>query len=67
MSRVGLSPVDVPDGVTVEIAGRIMTAKGKLGELSLEFVDEVDPSMEDGKIWVKPADEIGRASCRERV
>jgi len=57
MSRVGLSPVDVPDGVTVEIAGRVMTAKGKLGELSLEFVDEVDPSMEDGKIWVKPADD----------
>jgi large subunit ribosomal protein L6 len=57
MSRVGLNPVEVPDGVTVEIAGRIMTAKGKLGELSLEFVDAVEPSMEDGKLWVKPVDD----------
>ena len=57
MSRVGLSPVKVPDGVTVEFAGRVMTAKGKLGELSLKFVEEVDPSMEDGKIWVKPVDD----------
>jgi large subunit ribosomal protein L6 len=56
MSRVGFIPVEVPDGVTVEFSGRIMTAKGKLGELSLEFVEEVNPTMEDGKIWVKPAD-----------
>ena len=56
MSRVGLNPVEVPDGVTIEFSGRIMTAKGKLGELSLEFVEEVNPTMEDGKIWVKPAD-----------
>jgi len=57
MSRVGLSPVEVPEGVTIEFSGRIMTAKGKLGELSLEFVEEVNPTMEDGKIWVKPADD----------
>ena len=57
MSRVGLNPVEVPDGVTIEFSGRIMTAKGKLGELSLEFVEEVNPTMEDGKIWVKPADD----------
>ena len=47
----------MPDGVTIEFSGRIMTAKGKLGELSLEFVEEVNPTMEDGKIWVKPADD----------
>ena len=46
MSRVGLSPVEVPDGVTIEFAGRVMTAKGKLGALSLEFVEEVDPTMD---------------------
>ena len=57
MSRVGLNPVEVPDGVTIEFSGRIMTAKGKLGELSLEFVEEGNPTMEDGKIWVKPADD----------
>ena len=35
MSRIGLSPVAIPEGVTVDIIGRQMTAKGKLGEQSL--------------------------------
>ena len=41
MSRVGKHPVAVPSGVTVEIANRILKAKGKLGELSLKLSDEV--------------------------
>ena len=57
MSRVGLTPVEVPDGVTVELSGRTMTAKGKQGELRLDFVDEVEPSMDEGKLWVKPVDD----------
>ena len=43
MSRVGLNPVEVPDGVTIEFSGRIMTAKGKLGELSLESKRSIRP------------------------
>ena len=42
MSRIGLNPVSIPDGVKVDIAGRQLTAKGKLGELSLTFVEEVE-------------------------
>ena len=34
MSRVGQSPVVVPDGVSIEILDGILTAKGKLGEQS---------------------------------
>ena len=34
MSRVGQVPIVVPNGVTVEIAGQLVTAKGKEGELS---------------------------------
>ena len=54
MSRVGLAPVEIPQGVTIEFAGRKMTAKGKLGTLSLTFADEVEPKLEDGKLVVKP-------------
>ena len=61
MSRVGLSPVSIPDGVNVELAGREMTAKGKLGELRLTFVDDVEPSIEDNQLWVKPVNDSIKA------
>ncbi|WP_348823554.1 50S ribosomal protein L6 [Flavobacterium aestuarii] len=39
MSRIGKSPVTIPAGVTVEVAGGIITVKGKKGQLSQEFSD----------------------------
>ena len=54
MSRIGKNPVEIPDGVNVEIAGQIVTAKGKLGELSATFGDEVEIGREGDQIWVKP-------------
>ena len=57
MSRVGQKPVEVPSGVDVNIAGNLITAKGKLGELSFEMMDVVSASLEDGKITVKPVDQ----------
>jgi large subunit ribosomal protein L6 len=61
MSRVGKHPVAVPSGVTVEIANRILKAKGKLGELSLKLSDEVEAKLEDGKVVVTPRSETKRA------
>lgn len=61
MSRVGQKPVEVPDGVQVSLNGRSVTAKGKLGELSLDMVDYVSAALEDGKIVVKPSEESKRA------
>ncbi len=43
MSRVGKYPVEIPAGVTVAIGDRVLTAKGKLGELSLPLTDHVEP------------------------
>ena len=57
MSRVGKSPVEVPSGVEVAINGRLVTAKGKLGELSYEFTDLVEASLDEGKVTVSPVDE----------
>ncbi len=57
MSRVGKNPVKVPAGVTVEVAGKRVTAKGKLGELSSEFGDDVAIAREGDAIVVKPTSE----------
>jgi len=57
MSRVGQKPVEIPGGVEVAINGALVTAKGKLGELSLEMLETVSASIEDGKVVVKPVDE----------
>lgn len=54
MSRVGKYPVEVPASVTLALAGRTLTATGKLGELKLELVDQVTATIEDGKFSVMP-------------
>ena len=61
MSRVGQLPVTVPSGVDVQIAGQNVTAKGKLGELSLTLVDEVEIAREGETLVVRPRGESKRA------
>ena len=61
MSRVGLMPIDVPAAVDVEIEDRRVTAKGKLGELSLTLVDEINLAREGNKLIVSPKNETKRA------
>ena len=54
MSRVGKYPVELPAGVQVAIASGILTAKGKLGELSLPLTDLVETKVEGNKVSVAP-------------
>jgi len=55
MSRVGKYPVTVPAGVTVALKDGVVSAKGKLGELSLPVVtDAVEVAVEDNQVTVKP-------------
>ena len=61
MSRVGMLPVEVPDGVDLEIGNGEIKAKGKMGELSMSVVEEVQVSREDNLVWVKPANDGKRA------
>jgi large subunit ribosomal protein L6 len=51
MSRIGKSPIAIPEGVTVEITDNVITVKGKLGELSQEY-SAVEIKQEDGTINV---------------
>ncbi len=57
MSRIGNKPVSVPEGVTVELANSILKAKGKLGELSMTVVEQVEMSHADNQIVVTPKDQ----------
>lgn len=61
MSRIGKYPVTLPQGVSVELAGGTLTAKGRLGSLQLAVDDDVTASIDDGKVWVKPNSETKRA------
>ena len=61
MSRIGLNPVSIPVGVTVDILGRHMTAKGKLGEQSLIFEDEVEPSLDGDLLSIRPTNDSIKA------
>ncbi|MBC2846614.1 50S ribosomal protein L6 [Winogradskyella flava] len=49
MSRIGKNPITIPEGVTVEVKDNLITAKGKLGELTQEY-SEVEIKIEDGTI-----------------
>ena len=53
MSRVGKNPIEVPDGVDVAIIGQQVIAKGKLGELSMTFSDDIDIIKEANFVKVK--------------
>ena len=56
MSRIGNSPVAVPEGVTVEVNDNVVTVKGKLGELSQDF-SGVAIKVEEGNVVVeRPSD-----------
>ena len=56
MSRIGNSPVAIPEGVTVEVTEGAVVVKGKLGELSQSF-DNVSVKVEDGSVIVERASE----------
>lgn len=51
MSRIGNSPIAIPEGTTVEVQDNNITVKGKLGELNQEF-SEVQITVEDGEVKV---------------
>ncbi len=61
MSRVGKYPVELPQGVSVAVAGSVLTAKGKLGELQLPLTDLVETRIEGGRVVVSPRGNSTRA------
>lgn len=54
MSRIGKYPVPVPQGVSVDVSGQTVKAKGPKGELSVLVHDDVSVVMEEGKVKLTP-------------
>lgn len=48
MSRVARAPIELPNGVECDVAGRDVRVKGKNGELTFNLPDGVDIQIEDG-------------------
>lgn len=63
MSRVGLKPVTLPQGVTVAQNGSVVTVKGPKGELNVTIASGVSVLVEDGVLTSKPADDTPEAGC----
>ena len=54
MSRIGKNDVTIPEGVNFSIEGKVLSVKGKLGELSEVITDVVEIIYKDSKVSVKP-------------
>ena len=54
MSHIGKKPINIPDGVEVNISDSgLVTVKGKLGELSESFNSDISIEKEDNILTVK--------------
>ncbi len=57
MSRIGKSPISIPDGVTIEVKDNVVTVKGKKGELTQELNPAITCSVEEGEVTLERANE----------
>jgi large subunit ribosomal protein L6 len=57
MSRIGRKPIEVPDGVAVQVSPGHVTVKGPKGELDQDLSDEMKVELADGTLTVaRPTD-----------
>ena len=61
MSRIGKKAIAVPNGVTANIADRILSVKGPKGTLNLPLVDDISYDVQSDGISVTPANDTKRA------
>jgi len=57
MSRIGKQPITIPEGVTLNQNGQIITVKGSKGELSFTLHDSIVGKLEDGSFSVNPVND----------
>ncbi len=57
MSRIGKSPISLPNGVNVDLEGSGLTVKGPKGSLTQDFHPEMEISVDNGVLSVdRPSD-----------
>ena len=52
MSRIGIRPVQIPQGVKVNVSPTMVTVEGPKGKLSQEYIPEVEIAVTDGAVHV---------------
>jgi len=57
MSRIGSKPIEIKDGVTINLDGQKVTVKGSKGELYENLPKEAIISIEEKNVIVKPAND----------
>ena len=57
MSRIGKSPIALPQGVEVKVNDNVVTVKGKLGELTQVISEGITVKIEDALITLERASE----------
>lgn len=55
VSRIGKQPIEIPNGVSISIAGQIVSAKSTKGELQVPFSKKIKVTIGESKITVTPA------------
>jgi len=60
MSRIGKKPIEVPQGVTINISEKEIIVKGPKGELKQFIHPEIKIEQVDGKILVAPKAELSK-------
>jgi large subunit ribosomal protein L6 len=64
MSRIGVLPIDIPGGVTVDVKPDMVSVKGPKGELSQVYTSEVSVAVGDGRVVVSRRDDTKIAKSR---
>jgi|SRR5690625_4986388 len=57
MSRIGNLPIELPEGVEVELNGNTITVKGKNGELTRDLNPAMDITVEENEVVVNRRDD----------
>ena len=65
MSRIGKLPIAIPNGVTVEVNGSVVTVKGKLGTLTQEVSKNVTVKVENNEVFVTRNDETKDSNMKQ--
>ncbi len=57
MSRIGLAPIPVPDGVEVHVGNGVVQVKGPRGQMLVNLMPHITAKVEDGVLTVMRANE----------
>ncbi len=60
MSRIGKLPIPIPEKVDVKVNGNVISVKGPKGEMSWDFVSDMNVSVKEGNILVERPSDLKR-------